>query len=168
MSRILIIAGPNGAGKTTFARTFLPREHVRQFINADLLAAGLSPLDPKAAQLAAGRLFLSEIDRLAAIGADFAFESTLSGLGYLPRLRRWKESGYRVEIVYLKLTDVRLALQRIASRVRSGGHDVPEADVRRRFIRSWNNFEARYKPLADATWVFDVSGTMPILLRTEP
>lgn len=93
MPRCLIIAGPNGAGKTTFARTFLPRQDVRRFINADLLAAGLSPLDPAAAQLAAGRLFLSELDRLSAARENFAFESTLSGLGYLTRLRRWRRAG---------------------------------------------------------------------------
>ncbi|MDP3072021.1 MAG: hypothetical protein Q8N18_17145 [Opitutaceae bacterium] len=137
MPRCLIIADPNGAGKTTFAHTFLPRVDVRRFVNADLLAAGLSPLDPPAAQLAAGRLFLSELDRLAIAREDFAFESTLSGLGYLPRLRRWKRAGYRVEIIYLRLTDVRLSLERVATRVRAGGHDVPEADVRRRFPRSW-------------------------------
>jgi predicted ABC-type ATPase len=93
MPRCFIIAGPNGAGKTTFARTFLPRERMTRFLNTDLLAAGLSPLDPTAAQLAAGRLFLSELDRLAGARADFAFESTLSGLSYLPRLRRWRLEG---------------------------------------------------------------------------
>ena len=168
MPRCLIIAGPNGAGKTTFARTFLPRENVRRFINADLLAAGLSPLDPAAAQIAAGRLFLSELDRLAAAGEDFAFESTLSGLGYLPRLRRWKKAGYGIEIIYLKLDDVRLSLERIAARVRSGGHNVPEADARRRFTRSWDNLDAHYLPLADAAWVFDVSGATPKLDYKTP
>src|SRR5205085_9746648 len=110
-------------------------------VNADLLAAGLSPFDPAAARFAAGRLFLSELDRLAAAKKDFAFESTLSGLGYEPRLRRWKRAGYHLAIIYLKLANVRLALERVAARVRSGGHDVPEIDVRRRFFRSWTNFE---------------------------
>lgn len=168
MPRCLIIAGPNGAGKTTFARTFLPRENVRRFINADLLAAGLSPLDPAAAQLAAGRLFLAELDRLAAAREDFAFESTLSGLGYLTRLRRWRAAGYRLEIIYLKLSDVRLSIERVAARVRSGGHDVPEPDIRRRFSRSWINLETHYAPLADASWVFDVGGIRPILVRQTP
>ena len=125
MPRCLIIAGPNGAGKTTFARTFLPRESVRHFINADLLAAGLSPLDPSAGLLAAGRLFLAELDRLAAGRQDFAFESTLSGIGYLTRLREWKAGGYRVEIIYLKLDDVRLSLERVAARVRPRGPPIP-------------------------------------------
>src|SRR6267154_2741883 len=116
------------------------------------------PLEPAAARLAAGRLFLSELDRLAAARENFAFESTLSGLGYLPRLRRWKRAGYQIEIIYLKLADVRLALERVAARVRSGGHDVPEIDVRRRFVRSWTDFEMRYKLLADYVQVLDVSG----------
>jgi predicted ABC-type ATPase len=160
----LIIAGPNGAGKTTFARTFLPKEHVRNFVNADLIAAGLSPLDPSAARVAAGRLFLSELDRLAAARKDFAFESTLSGLAYLSRFKRWRSSGYRIEIIYLKLSDVRLCLARIADRVRAGGHDIPETDVRRRFVRSWQNFQKHYKLLADDVRILDVSGPAPVLL----
>jgi predicted ABC-type ATPase len=169
MPRCLIIAGPNGAGKTTFAREYLPREGaVLHFVNADLLAAGLSPFDPYGARVAAGRLFLREIDRLAASKVDFAFESTLSGTAYLARLKRMRTAGYDVEIVYLRLSDVRLALQRVATRVRSGGHDVPVADVLRRFPRSWENFQHHYRPLSKRSWVFDVSGATPILLSTHP
>ena len=137
----LIIAGPNGAGKTTFAREFLPREAgLVHFANVDLIAAGLSPLKPELASLAAGRLLLHELDRLAAARIDFAFESTLSGLTYASRLRSWKSAGYRIEVVFLQLASVRLALRRIADRVRQGGHPVPAADVRRRFHRGWHNF----------------------------
>jgi len=168
MPRCLIITGPNGAGKTTFARTFLPRDSILRFVNADLLAAGLSPLSPSAAQLAAGRLFLSELDRHSAAGNDFAFESTLSGLTYLTRLRRWQMAGYRIEIIYLKLDSVRLSLERVAARVRSGGHAVPEPDIRRRFPRSWANFEKHYLPLADIASVFDVSGSFPVLISSKP
>jgi predicted ABC-type ATPase len=86
--RCIIIAGPNGAGKTTFAREFLPKDAgVVHFVNADLLAAGVSPLKPQLAALNAGRLFLCELDRLAKARQDFAFESTLSGLTYLIRIR---------------------------------------------------------------------------------
>lgn len=154
----LLIAGPNGAGKTTFAREFLPREAgILHFVNADLIAAGLSPLKPELAALAAGRLLLAELDRLATARVDFAFESTLSGLTYAARLRAWKTAGYRVEIVFLKLASVRLALRRIADRVRQGGHAVPADDVRRRFQRGWANFETTYRPLADAWAVYDNS-----------
>ena len=166
--RCIIIAGPNGAGKTTFAREFLPKDAgVIHFVNADLLAAGLSPLNPDLAALKAGRLFLGEMDRLAGAREDFAFESTLSGLVYLSRIKRWKFAGYRIEIVFLRLTSVQLALRRIAARVKQGGHDVPRAAVRRRFDRGWKNFEAAYKPLAETWAVYDNSGDRPRLLATK-
>src|SRR5574337_1221317 len=94
--RCIVIAGPNGAGKTTFAREFLPKDAgVIRFVNADLIAGGLSPLKPELAALEAGRLLLAELDRLARARVDFAFESTLSGLSYVGRLRRWRIAGYR-------------------------------------------------------------------------
>jgi len=92
--RCIVIAGPNGAGKTTFAREFLPRDAgILHFVNADLIAAGLSPLRPQAAGIAAGRIFIAEIERLAAAGEDFAFETTLSGRSHLARLRQWRAAG---------------------------------------------------------------------------
>ena len=137
-------------------------------MNADLLAAGLSPLKPQLATLTAGRLFLGELDRLARARQDFAFESTLSGLTYVSRLKRWKAAGYRIEIVFLRLASVQLALRRIAARVKQGGHDVPRADVLRRFGRGWKNFETAYKPLADVWTVYDNSGDNLRLLKTKP
>jgi predicted ABC-type ATPase len=117
-----VIAGPNGAGKTTFAREFLPREGgVIHFVNADLIASGLSPLKPELAARQGGRLLLMELNRLAGARADFAFETTLSGRTYLKLLKQWKTDGYRIEIVFLSLPSVALALQRIAVRVRQGG-----------------------------------------------
>src|SRR5882724_10178264 len=160
--RCIVIAGPNGAGKTTFALEFLPKDaSVIHFVNADLIAGGLSALRPELAMLAAGRIFLGELDRLAKARADFAFETTLSGLVYLARLRRWKAHGYRIEIVYLRLASPQLALRRIAARVRQGGHHVPRADVLRRFTRGWHNFQTAYRPLADAWAVYDNSGPTP-------
>jgi predicted ABC-type ATPase len=167
--RCIVIAGPNGAGKTTFAREYLPKDAgVVHFVNADLIAGGLSPLRPKSAALAAGRLFLSELDRLAKARVNFAFEATLSGLVYMARLRRWKAAGYRIEIVFLRLPSARLALRRIAARVKQGGHDVPRADVLRRFTRGWNNFQTIYRPLSDAWTVYDNSGGKPRLLEKAP
>ena len=161
----IVIAGPNGAGKTTFARDYLPRTaRVVHFVNADLIAGGLSPLRPELAALAAGRLVLRELDRLAKARANFAFESTLSGLVYLQRLKRWKARGYRIEIIYLYLSSPQLALRRITGRVRQGGHAVPAADVRRRFSRSWMNFQKSYRLLADEWTVYDNSGNKPRLL----
>jgi predicted ABC-type ATPase len=165
--RCIIIAGPNGAGKTTFAREFLPKEEVINFVNADLLAAGLSPLNPDLAALNAGRLFLAELDRLATMRQNFAFESTLSGLTYLARLKRWKSAGYRIEIFFLRLASVQLALRRVAVRVKQGGHNVPPVDVARRFERGWKNFENAYKSLADSWEVYDNSGDGPELLEAK-
>jgi predicted ABC-type ATPase len=164
--RCIIIAGPNGAGKTTFAKEFLLRETgVIHFVNADLIAGGLSPLRPKLAARQAGRLVLTELTRLAKAREDFAFESTLSGRTYLRFLNRWKAAGYWIEIVFLSLPSVQLALLRISTRVRQGGHDVPRADVLRRFDRSWHNFDALYRPLADTWSVYDNSGGSPHLLE---
>jgi predicted ABC-type ATPase len=166
--RCIVIAGPNGAGKTTFAREFLPKDaRIVHFVNADLIAGGLSPLRPELAALAGGRLFLAELDRLTRARADFAFESTLSGLTYTSRLKRWKAAGYRIEMVFLRLASPQLALRRIAARVKQGGHPVPRADVLRRFDRSWQNFQTVYKPLADAWKVYDNSGGNPQLLASN-
>lgn len=149
--RCIVIAGPNGAGKTTLAQEFLPKDAgVAHFVNADLIASGLSPLKPQLAAAFAARLFLRELDRLASTRVSFGFETTLSGLVYAQRLRKWKSSGYRIEIVFLKVHSTELALRRIAVRVKQGGHDVPKQDVLRRFVRGWRNFESVYRQLADA------------------
>jgi predicted ABC-type ATPase len=167
--RCIVIAGPNGAGKTTFAREFLPRDAgIVHFVNVDLIAGGLSPLRPDLAALAAGRLYLAELDRLARAGLDFAFESTLSGLMLVSRLRHWKSAGYRIEIIFLRLSSPQLAVRRVAARVRQGGHDVPNDDIVRRFDRGWRNFCSVYRPLADAWAVYDNSGDVPRLLEKGP
>jgi len=167
--RCIIIAGPNGAGKTTFAREFLPKDAgVVHFVNADLIAGGLSPLRPELVTLAAGRIFLAELDRMAKARVDFAFETTLSGLVYMARLNRWKAAGYRIEIIFLRLPSVPLALRRIAARVKQGGHNVPPADVQRRFIRGLENFEKSYRQLADFWAMYDSSGESLLLLKEGP
>jgi predicted ABC-type ATPase len=167
--RCIIIAGPNGAGKTTFARRYLPEKaRVVHFVNADLIAGGLSPLRPELAAFAAARTVIEEIDRMAIARWDFGFETTFSGLSYVRRIQAWKRAGYRIEMVYLKLRSSRLALRRIAARVRQGGHDVPKRDVVRRFARSWDNFERVYRPLADAWAIYDNSEREPQLLERGP
>jgi predicted ABC-type ATPase len=147
----------------------LPQEAgVVHFVNADLIAAGLSPFNPDLAKVAAGKLFLRELDRLADTMTDFAFETTLSGKSYRSRLIQLRNAGYRIEIVYLRLASPQQALKRIAARVRHGGHDIPNEDVLRRFDRSWQNFQTVYRPLADRWAVFDNSGAEPVLREHYP
>lgn len=163
--RIIIIAGPNGAGKTTFARSFLPTEaQLPRFINADLIAAGLSPFAPEAAAIKAGRLMLEEIAECVKRGESFAFETTLSGLGYLRHVRQWREQGYTVSLFFLTLPDVETAIKRVAERVRQGGHDIPEPVIRRRFAAGRKNFEQYYREAVDDWSLYDNASGTPALL----
>ena len=163
-----IIAGPNGAGKTTFAREFLLKElQVVHFINADLIASGLSPFNPSLVELKAGRIFLEELKRLAQTKVNFSFESTLSGQSYISLLKHWKTQGYRIEIIYLRLKSPSLSLERVSDQVKQGGHNIPEATVLRRFDRSWKNFVHLYQPLADAWSIYDNSESIPQFLEKK-
>jgi predicted ABC-type ATPase len=164
--RIIIIAGPNGAGKTTFAREFLPNEaDCPSFINADLIADGLSPFDPGAVAVRAGRLMLKEIDRHARSGVSFSFETTLAGRRYARLIPCWQRSGYRVHLIFLQLRNEALAIERVAERVRQGGHSVPEDVIRRRFKQGWQNFETIYRGLVDSWQLYDNSGERPELIE---
>lgn len=163
--KIIIIAGPNGAGKTTFAREFLPNEAgCPVFVNADLIAAGLAPFAPETAAVQAGRLMLQELARHFAMRQSFAFETTLSGRGYLRHIREWQSVGYRVKLLFLQLDSVDEAIARVAQRVRQGGHHIPEATIRRRFGVGRKNFEQLYAPYVDAWALYNNSGTQPVLL----
>lgn len=160
-----IIAGPNGAGKTTFALEYLPTvAHCRRFINADLIAAGLSPLAPEQQLLTASRLFLREIDDCIAAGQYFAFETTLAGRSYLKLIRRLQADGWRVELIYLALPSVEVSRKRVAERVAHGGHNIAEDDIIRRFPRSLHNLFQLFAPLADQTRCFINSGDQPELV----
>ncbi len=157
-----IIAGPNGAGKTTFALAYLPEVAPgTDFVNADLIAAGLSPLAPERQLLAASRLFLQQIELHIADGHDFAFETTLSGRGYLRLIQRLRSSGWRVELLYLALPTVELSQLRVAERVAHGGHMIAPADIIRRFPRSLQNFLDVYAAAVDHASCFLNSGPSP-------
>ena len=161
---IYVIGGPNGAGKTTFAREFLPSANVVEFLNADLLAAGLSPLQPSTMAVRSARLLLARWRELLALRRDFAFESTLSGRTYAKMLREARAAGYEVRLCYLWLPNVAISLSRVRQRVRKGGHDVPKADLRRRFLPSLRNFFSLYLPLADEALLFNAAGSPPKLI----
>ena len=165
---VYIIGGPNGAGKTTFAREFLPNyADCKNFINADLIAQGVSPFSPEAAAFRAGRLMLKEIDLYAKRGESFGFETTLSGRGYMSLIRRLKRQAYDVHFFYLWVPSVELALSRIRGRVLLGGHDVPAIDVRRRFDRSIRNFLLHYRPLAGSWTLYDNTSATPRIIASE-
>ncbi len=164
--RIIIIAGPNGAGKTTFANAFLPGEaQCRRFINADLIAAGLSPFAPDAQAIKAGRLMLEEIADCVARDESFAFETTLSGMGYLRHIEDWRARGYHVSLHFLGLAQVETAIARVAHRVRQGGHAIAEPVIRRRFAAGRRNFENHYRTAVDAWALYDNSGTEPAMIE---
>jgi len=163
--RILIVAGPNGAGKTTFAREYLPQEAgCPIFINADLIAEGLSPFAPELVSIRSGRLMLQMIRDHAARGDSFAFETTLAGRNYARAIPRWQGDGYSVTLFYLSLPTVDLAISRVAERVRQGGHHVPDDVVRRRYFAGRENLETLYKPIVDEWILYDNSGPQPLVL----
>lgn len=160
----MIIAGPNGAGKTTFAREFLPGEaDLPDFVNADMIAAGLAPFRPERAAIRAGRLMLQIVDELVDRGLSFSFETTLSGHTYAHRIPRWRQLGYHVKIVYLSVQKVDVAIARVRVRASQGGHSVPEDVIRRRFATSWRNFTDTYRKMVDSWVLFDNSGPVPVL-----
>jgi predicted ABC-type ATPase len=160
-----IIAGPNGAGKTTFALEYLPTvAQCRRFINADLIAAGLSPLAPEQQMLAASRLFLREIESCISASQDFAFETTLAGRTYLKLVERLKAAGWRVELIYLALPDAEFSRLRVVERVKHGGHNIPAADIARRFPRSLYNLHHLFSARVHQTACFMNSDNAPELV----
>ncbi|MEO5916210.1 MAG: AAA family ATPase [Luteolibacter sp.] len=167
MKKILIIAGPNGAGKTTFAGEFLPNEACcPEFVNADLIAAGLSPFQPDQVAFTAGRLMLGRIRDLVRAGKSFAFETTLSTRSDLRLIPRWQAAGYRVKLWFLRLPDADFAIRRVERRVLHGGHDIPAPTIGRRFERGWENLRNDYLGMADEWSIYDGSQDPPQLMET--
>ena len=166
--KIVILAGPNGAGKTTLAREFLLREaDCPIFVNADLIASGLSPFRQEVSAVRAGRIMLEEIRAHVRAGRSFAFETTLSGKLYARWIPRWRRQGYRVKLIYLRLASADLATARVRARVRQGGHGLPGDVIVRRFAAGWRNFDGLYKTLVDAWALYDNSGDGPVLIDEE-
>ena len=162
--KVIIIAGPNGAGKTTFALEYLPNEaDCPVFVNADLIAAGLSPFRPATAAMHAGRLMLGEINAHARAGRSFAFETTLAGRGYAKKIKQWRTDGYSVKLIFLALATPEEAIARVAKRAYLGGHGVPENVIRRRFHVGLRNFYETYRHCVDHWQKFNNSGDSPVL-----
>lgn len=156
-----VVAGPNGAGKSTFALQYLPDYAGSiEFVNPDLMAQGLSPVNIRLSAIKAGRLALGRIAELIAEGVSFGFETTLSGRGHLKLIEGAKAAGYRVHLYYLWMPAKALLSVRIRHRVLNGGHDVPNVDVMRRYARSVANVPD-YSRLADEFIVFDAVGPVP-------
>lgn len=154
MPQIVILAGPNGAGKTTASTSLLrDRLGMMEFVNADAIAAGLSPFAPDTVALEAGRLMLDRMKKLADAGSDFAFETTLAARTYRPWLLRRLSEGYRATLFFLWLPTPDLAIQRVATRVRLGGHMIPDQVVRERYARGLRNFFMMYRSIM-SEWSF--------------
>jgi len=163
--KILIIAGPNGAGKTTFATEFLPREaECPNFINADLIARGISPFRPEASSIQASKMMIEMMKTYVKRGESFSFETTLSGKNYARLIPGWQKKGYKVKLYFLKLPDPGFALARVIQRVKEGGHSVPEDVIRRRFHSGLSNFENFYKEIVDEWVLVDNAGEWPIFI----
>lgn len=164
---VYIVAGPNGAGKTTFARKFLPAYvHCKQFVNADLIAGGLSPFSPEQSAIQAGKLLLEQIRTFTRKGIDFAFETTLAGKSYQNLFADLKAKGYSLHLFFLWIPNVEMALSRIDDRVKRGGHRIEEPVVRRRFVRGLQHLFKLYRPFLDLWVIFDNSGSFPHLVAT--
>ena len=163
-----VIAGPNGAGKTTFASEFLPDfVDCREFLNADLIAAGLSPFAPESQNVLAGRLLLQRMKQLTHDRRGFGIETTLAGRSYFQLFGEMKRIGYRLDVFFLWLPSADLAVSRVTNRVRQGGHNVPEMDIRRRFDSGLRNFFKLYRPLIDEWWIYDASRLPPSIVASE-
>jgi len=163
MPNVIVIAGANGAGKSTLAPALLRDTFgILEFVNADTIAEGLSAFAPEDASFDAGRVMLGRLHELAAEGKDFAFETTLASRFYATWLRELQGAGYRVNVVFLWLEEVELAVERVRARVRAGGHDIPEFTIRRRYERGIRNLFELYIPIANSWRVFDASTKMPV------
>jgi len=158
--KIIIIAGPNGAGKTTFATEFLPNEaSCPIFVNADLIAAGISPFRSELVAVEAARLMLKQIKLHVLKGESFAFETTLSGRAYIRSIKQWQGLGYKVKLFFLQLPNVEFSQARVKQRVLEGGHSVADDVIERRFQKGRNNFYTLYQPIVDEWAVYDTSST---------
>ena len=165
MPNIYIIGGANGSGKTTASMSLLPNFlDCFEYINADAIAAALSPFNPESVAITAGRIMLERLQTLSDSGTDFAFETTLAARSFAAFLRSCKTKGYTINLIYFWLRSPELAIARVARRVASGGHSIPEDVIRRRYDRGRKNLLSLYLPLCDGWMVYDSSENYPMLV----
>lgn len=159
MKRLFIISGCNGAGKTTASYTILPEIlNCKEFVNADEIAKGISPFNPESSAIQAGRLMLDRIRILIDKGNDFAFETTLATKSYRNYVQKAKENGYIVTLLFFWLRTPDLAVKRVETRVKEGGHNIPELIIRRRYENGLKNFFGIFEPIVDEWMFIDNSG----------
>ncbi len=160
---VYVIAGPNGSGKTTFARKFLPDfVQCRQFLNADLIAAGLAPFAPESQALVASGLVLEQARKFVHNRQSFSLETTLAGRSYSKIIPQWQAAGFQVVLFFLWLPTADLAVERVAGRVKQGGHSIPEPDIRRRYQRGLKNLFNLYLPIVDFAYVYNGAILPPV------
>ncbi len=166
MKELLVLGGPNGAGKSTAAKAgLLPQKlGIVELVNADDIAQGLSPFNPESAAFTAGRLMLQRMRSLAEGETSFAIETTCSGKGHLKLLRRCRDAGWRITLVFLWLSSPEIAIRRVAKRVTEGGHDVERGTIVRRYRVGLRNMRSYYLPLANVAAIYDNGGDEPILV----
>ncbi len=168
MPTLYIIAGPNGVGKTTFADRYLPDEAKQlEFVNADLIARGLSPYDPESAAMEAGRIALTRIRELISNRTAFTWETTMSGKTAVVWLRQAREAGYVLKTYFLWVPNPETTIRRIRQRVVEGGHDIKEEVSRRRFFKTIQNFFAVYRPVMTSWKLFQNELLGPRLVAVE-
>ena len=154
---VVMLGGPNGAGKTTMAFRLLPKLGVREFVNADEIARGLSPLNPESSALSAGRLMIERMQMLIHVRENFAFETTCSGRSHVHLLEQCRAVGYQLTLVFLWLQSAQTAIERVGRRIREGGHRIPQDVIIRRYKAGLRNMRHIYLPLVDTALIFNNS-----------
>lgn len=165
MPKVVVIANANGAGKSTLAPSLLRDTlGIYEYVNADTLAQGLSAFAPERAAFDAGRIMLKRLNELAAARQDFAFETTLASRFYARWLKKLQAHGYSFSLIFLWLQTEELAIERVKAHVQSGGHNVAEEVIRRRYVNGLRNFFELYCPFADSWQVYESSSTLPNII----
>jgi predicted ABC-type ATPase len=169
MPNLYIIGGANGSGKTTAALQILPNFlEVYEYVNADEIAAGLSPFNPESVAIQAGKLMLERLETLVKAKVNFAFETTLSARNFASFLRKCKGKGYIINLIYFWLQSPELAIARVRRRVESGGHNIPEDIIRRRYQRGTKNLTELYLPLCDRWIIYNNSSPNLNIVAERP